>query len=98
EELGLEYQGEWKSPVMPALLSAKGTVAERWTTIAEWLEAHHPAVLETFRPAAGPEIVANAEEALSVKLPEEYKQFLSLHDGQEDSGPMVAYCSLLPIT
>ncbi|MFO0693716.1 MAG: SMI1/KNR4 family protein [Polyangiales bacterium] len=97
EGLELEYTGEWRHVSAPALLVAEGTVTERWETIEEWLEENAPEALETFREPATFAEIAAAEAELGLALPTEYKEFLALHDGQEDMGPMVAFCSLLPV-
>lgn len=96
-DMGLAYTGEWKTPPTQSILEANGSVSERWATIEEWLGEHHPSVLESFRPPAGAAAIAASERALGVSLPLEYKEFLMLHDGQEDLGPMVALCALLPV-
>ncbi|MDB4946988.1 MAG: molybdenum cofactor biosynthesis protein MoeA [Labilithrix sp.] len=98
DELGVTYTGEWRTPASAPQLAATGTVRERWTTITAWLREHGPSVLASFRPPADAAAIAAAEQALGVTLPAEYKDFLSLHDGQEDLGPMVAHCSLVPVS
>ena len=97
EDLGATYAGEWVVPAGPPVREATGSLTERWKTVADWLGAEHPDALATFRPPAKEAEIAAAEASLGVALPEDYRAFLALHDGQEDIGPMVAYCSLLPV-
>ena len=79
------------------LLTCSGGVIARWGTVRSWLEEHHADVLARFRPPADPQDIANAERTLGHALPEDYKRFLSMHDGQEPMGPWVATCTLLPV-
>lgn len=98
EDLDAPYEGEIVTPPLaPAALRATGTVAERWATITAWLEDHHPAALAHWRPAATPAAIADAERSLGVTLPDDYKQFLALANGQVDRAPMVGMGSLLPV-
>jgi len=96
-ELGVPYPGTWETPATPALVEATGSVEERWQTIATWLADNHPAARGSFRPPADPSAIAEAERALGKTLPDDYRAFLRLHDGQEALGPMVAFCTLLPV-
>jgi cell wall assembly regulator SMI1 len=76
---------------------AEGDVPTRWKTIEAWLREHHPRRIDDFRPPAQTAAVAAAEKELGRELPEDYKQFLSLHDGQELFAPMVGTCSLFSL-
>ena len=98
ESLGVEYDGEIVAPppVEPKH-AATGDVTARWTTIAEWLRAEHPRALAQFNPPATDEAIAAAEKAIGHRLPDDYKQFLRIHDGQVGLAPMVGFGSLLPI-
>lgn len=98
EDLGVEYTGEIIAPPLkPAELTATGDVAARWATISAWLAEHHPRALALFAPPASPEAIAAAEAALGVTLPEDYKQFLRIHNGQNEFAPWVGLGALLPI-
>ncbi len=97
EGFGVAYEGEWIVPEEPPVREATGSLAERWKTVAAWLGAQHPGVLATFRPPATEAQIAAAEKALGVDLPEDYRAFLAIHDGQEELAPMVEFCSLLPV-
>ncbi len=98
-ERGASYAGEWRLPpaktTKPA--AATGPVTARWRTIEAWLEENHPRVLDQFNPPAPPEAVVAAERAMNVTLPEDYKAFLALHNGQSEFAAMVGMGALLPV-
>jgi cell wall assembly regulator SMI1 len=86
-----------EKPRAGKVLRPTGDVAARWSVIAPWLRAQHPAVLAAFRPPAAALAIRAAEKAIGRALPADYKDFLVLHDGQRDHGStMVARCSLFP--
>lgn len=98
DELGVEYPGEIVVPPLKrAELTATGDVASRWATISAWLAEHHPRALTLFAPPATPEAIAAAEAALGCTLPDDYKQFLRIHNGQDEFAPWVGLGALLPI-
>jgi cell wall assembly regulator SMI1 len=94
---GIEYAGTIASPVVNTV-KATGDLAGRWATITAWLHEHQPATLGTFLAGAAPESIAALEAELGVALPEDYRTFLRLHDGQSSGGPMVWTCSLHPVS
>jgi len=96
EEMDLVFPGQLFVDA-PTLAAATGDVVERWKTIESWLEEHAPHVLDQFRPPATAEAVAAAEKAIGRTLPDDYKRFMSRHDGQIDLGVMVETCTLYPI-
>ena len=96
-EHGLRYHGTWDVPVTPPVREATGSVTERWQTIEEWMARNAREALASLRPPASPQDIAAAESRLGVALPDDYRELLARHDGQEDLGPMVAYCALLPV-
>ena len=98
ESLGVKYRGSLIGSLRPeAQLTATGTVGERWQTIAAWLEGEFPQALAGFSPPASPTAIAAAERELGVTLPDDYKQFLAIHNGQAEFEPMVGQGSLLPV-
>lgn len=98
QELNVEYTGELVvPPPATAALQATGSVAERWATIRAWLQTHHPDALEQFNPAASPDAIAAVERARGITLPDDYKTFLAIHDGQDEFAPFVGLGALLPI-
>lgn len=96
EDEGIEYAGEIVSP-MVSTLKATGDLADRWAKITTWLKEHQPATLQTFGAGAAPEAIAALEGELALTLPQDYRAFLGLHDGQPSGGPMVWTCSLHPV-
>jgi cell wall assembly regulator SMI1 len=98
EEIGVEYEGKM-NVARPAkkLVKATGDIVRRWRTIASWLEKNHPSAIAGFNDPASAELIAASEKALGRVLPEEYKQFLAIHDGQQADAPMVETASLLSI-
>jgi cell wall assembly regulator SMI1 len=73
------------------------SVAERWDKLAEWLRKNEPEALKEFRSPATPKAIAAAEKALGRALPDDYKAFLAIHNGQKIDGPMVESASLLRV-
>jgi len=57
---------------------------EAWDRIEAWLAANAPRVLESLQPGATDAQIAEAEAALSVRLPDEFKASCRRHDGQGD--------------
>lgn len=97
DELEVSYEGVLLVETPEPTLTATGSVEERWAAIDAWLGQEHPARLREFAPAASAADIAAAEAQLGVTLPEQYTQFLALHDGQEAGAPMVESASLLPL-
>jgi cell wall assembly regulator SMI1 len=95
--LGVAYAGELVlPPPQEAKLKAEGDVGARWKTIAAWLAAEQPRALAGWNPPASAAAIADAEAKLG-PLPDDYKQFLAIHDGQRELEPFVGLGSLLPI-
>jgi cell wall assembly regulator SMI1 len=95
-ELGLPWP--WSDPApRKADKTATGDVAARWKTIAAWLADEHPEALEQFNPPATEAAIAKAEKDLGVTLPEDYKAFLRIHNGQDEFAPWVGIGALLPV-
>ena len=97
DELDVAYEGEFVLQSTGPVQRVSGTVAERWSTIRAWLQAEHPGRLAEFQPGAPPSALCAAETAFGLLLPEEYTEFVRLHDGQEPGAPMVCSASLLPL-
>lgn len=98
ESLGVTYSGILIGPPLrEATLTATGEVPERWRTIATWLADEHPHALKQFNPPAAAEAIAAAERDLGFTLPDDYKQFLAIHNGQTEFAAMVGRGSLLPV-
>ena len=97
-ELGVVYSGELRpTEKQVELIEAGGEVPARWETIKEWLADKHPQLLDGFAPSATQEQIAEAETTMGCTLPEDYKAFLAIHNGQKSDEPMVWTCSLIPV-
>jgi cell wall assembly regulator SMI1 len=98
DDLGVTYSGELEGPTLGrAALKAGGSIEERWATIGGWLKSEYPDALSQFRKPATQAAILNAEKKLGVTLPDDYKQFLALHNGQEEFAPMVGFGALFAI-
>lgn len=62
-----------------------------WDAIEQWLAKNSPAALASLRPGASAEDINALAPALGAPLPDELRELLSIHDGQE----MAAMCGLL---
>lgn len=98
DALGVEYPGNIVGPApIDAQHIATGDVAARWQTISTWLRQHQPRAAEQFNPPASADAIRMVEEKLGVALPDDYKAFLALANGQAEFAPMVGLGALLPI-
>ncbi len=99
QETGEEFAGEIVlPPPKEAELRAEGDVPARMRTIDSWLAQHFPQLLAELNPPASKEAIAAAEADLGCVLPDDYKQFLAIHDGQQEASPMVRYGALLRVS
>lgn len=55
---------------------------EIWQRIESWLSQYAPPVLQSLRSGATEQEIASAETALGQPFPNDYRESLSLHDGQ----------------
>lgn len=89
---------DWNLPDFSGkLIEATGTMDERWSMIRSWLLEHSPPTLAAFNPPASHSAIKRAEEQFGRALPEDYKRFLALHNGQNEFAPFVGLGALLPI-
>src|SRR5215470_15643416 len=62
------------------------SIVSLWDQIEDWLNTHYPQMWATTRPFLAPgaseEAVHRAEAALGVTLPEDFKAFYRLHNGE----------------
>jgi cell wall assembly regulator SMI1 len=72
-------------------------VAGRWTAIAAWLDQRAPWQLKHYRAPASAAAIADAERVLGRALPDDYKEFLALHDGSDTDVMFVEQCSPMAI-
>jgi cell wall assembly regulator SMI1 len=97
-EAGVDYAGSIVAPPLAAAsLKAEGDVPSRWATISRWLKAEHPEALAQFNPPAPLASIAAAEAKIGRSLPDDYKAFLAIHNGQSEFASMVGLGALLPV-
>jgi cell wall assembly regulator SMI1 len=63
---------------------SEASVEELWTGITNWLQVNAPDLLATLQPGANEQEIAQLEQQLGVRLPNEYRTFLTLCNGQHD--------------
>ncbi len=73
------------------------SLTERWKELTDWLGKNEPAALKQFNRPASAKAIAAAEKALGRTLPDDYKRFLAMHNGQDTGGPMVESATLLRV-
>lgn len=75
-------------------------------TLTAWLQKNAPKLANSFGAPADAEAIADVEEMLGAKLPDDYRAFLAKHDGQrfvpvdDESGtlsPLFAGFDILPL-
>jgi cell wall assembly regulator SMI1 len=66
--------------VIPAHL-AQLTIEEAWARIDAWLSAHHPALAQRLAGPASEREIAQLEDAVGARLPDDYKASLRIHAG-----------------
>lgn len=95
-EFGVTFHGKFLTPESEKnILKATGTLSERWKIISQWLTENNSTYLEGFAAPAELEQVRKIEEEININLPEEFKEFLLIHNGQiSDVEPMVWTCAL----
>src|SRR5258708_7859110 len=71
-----------------------------WTEIVNQVAALSPGVLASVNPPAAPEAIDALEGRIGVPLPDRFKQYLTVMDGQNDLGrdhPLIGFNRFLPI-
>ena len=58
---------------------------ETWTKIENWLEENANHIYNSLRDGADEEDFENLEDLINKKLPEDFKTFYSIHNGQEST-------------
>lgn len=58
-----------------------------WTTLEAWLAANDPLRLTNFKQPASDTELDMLEQALGLPFPEDFKEFLKIHNGQPGTGP-----------
>ena len=55
-----------------------------WQKLERWIQANAPELRETLQAGASDKKIAKLEQRLGVTLPEDYKTFLQICDGQSE--------------
>ncbi len=55
---------------------------QAWQKIENWIKENHPIVLDTLNPGATKQDLSELENILGLDLPEDFKNFISIHNGQ----------------
>lgn len=53
-----------------------------WLRIENWIKAHLPGIIDTLQPAATPIDLQKLEDLVKLPLPQSFKDFLAVHNGQ----------------
>jgi cell wall assembly regulator SMI1 len=71
-----------------------------WTEIVSQIAALSPGVLASVNPPADPDAIDTLERRIGAPLPDGFKQYLAVMDGQNDLGrdhPLIGYNRFLPV-
>lgn len=69
-----------------------------WDRISAWLSTNAPTVYSSLRPGASEEAIAATEATLGVRFPDDLRQSLAIHDGQDEEAPgLINGCELLSL-
>jgi len=71
-----------------------------WTEIVSQIAALSPGVLASVNPPADPDAVDTLERRIGAPLPNDFKQYLAVMDGQNDLGrdhPLIGYNRFLSV-
>jgi cell wall assembly regulator SMI1 len=70
---------------------------EIWRRIERWLAANAPEALEALRPPAATEDMRALERSVGAPLPDDFRESLFVHDGQEPELPVFGPWALLAL-
>jgi cell wall assembly regulator SMI1 len=71
-----------------------------WTEIVNQVAALSPGVLASVNPPAAPDAIGSLERRIGAPLPDGFKQYLAVMDGQNNLGrdhPLIGFNRLLPV-
>jgi cell wall assembly regulator SMI1 len=60
------------------------SIPELWQTLEAWLQQHLPELLADLNPGCTDDQLAALEQRLGCQLPEDFKAFYKIHNGQQD--------------
>jgi cell wall assembly regulator SMI1 len=67
-------------------MQAKGVIkylmTDIWKKIEQWIKDNHPAMMDTLNPGATEEDFLKFQSIVGIELPDDFKNFLSIHNGQ----------------
>lgn len=55
---------------------------DSWTKIKDWLTNNHPEVISTLNTGASPDDIEKLELIIGTSMPDDFKEFYSIHNGQ----------------
>lgn len=67
------------------------SVSAAWTMIETWFARHHPSAQLGLRPPATKKSIDAAEKALKVRFPDDFRESLLVHDGQDDEPSVLLF-------
>lgn len=65
------------------------TAVEFWGVVDEWLRQHSPATRKLLKKPATAAGIAKLEKTIKQVLPDEFKEFLKIHNGSEESAGLL---------
>lgn len=69
-----------------------------WASILEHIEAVSQPIYGSVNPPASEDEINQLENALNVQLPDAFRRYLSVWNGQHELVPFIGYNSFLPIS
>ncbi len=77
-----------------------GSARDMWTEIVNRIAEFSPGVLASMNPPAAPDAIKTLQRRVGAPLPDSFKEYLAVMDGQNDLGrdhPLIGYNRFLPI-
>lgn len=79
-------------------LNDKNTMTHEWDRLKKWLYKSCPLMVTSLNKGASSEQLSELEKTLDVSLPEDYKDFLQIHNGQIFNSPALVDLEVLNST
>ncbi len=67
-----------------------------WTRLESWLSSNAPDLVDQLRPGADEQALSAVEQDLGLKLPDDLRASLAVHDGTEECAGLIGGWDLLP--
>ena len=91
-DFGITYNGVFETSIKQAIIKPKGDIIQTWKTIEKWLRKNYPERLLEFSEPAKETEIQKVEAELNCKLPEDFRKFYKIHNGQKNEDePMLHY-------